>query len=176
MSSEISPFDNANVLTFMHNTSEMGIEIDSFCFKRPFCFKKKSNDSYLFTGAAGAANMISVMAVVDCCWKQKNRGNSAKKKKNGKKNAKTCILHSLAVPIHRHKKTKSIRSAFTKLRFPPHCVASQRLSLTSTSKAPLASMEALLLLGTDSIGTGRIASSSSSPLCSFAPGIEVVER
>jgi hypothetical protein len=56
-----------------------------------------------------------------------------------------------------------------------HCVASQRLSLTSTSKAPLASMEAvLLLLGTDSIGTGRMASSSS--LSSFESGIEVVER
>lgn len=100
MSSEISPFDNANVLTFMHNTSEMGIEIDSFCFKRPFCFKKKSNDSYLFTGAAGAANMISVMAVVDCCWKQKNRGNSAKKIKWKKERQNVYPTLPLAVPIN----------------------------------------------------------------------------
>ena len=41
MSSEISPFDNANVLTFMHNTSEMGIEIDSFCFKKAVLFQNK---------------------------------------------------------------------------------------------------------------------------------------
>jgi hypothetical protein len=74
---------------------------------------------------------------------------------------KTCILHSR--PVY------AVHSFL-------HCVASQRLSLTSTSKAPLASMEAvLLLLGTDSIGTGRMASSSSS-LSSFESGIEVVER
>ena len=62
--------------------------------------------------------MISVMAVVDCCWKQKNRGNSAKKKKMEKRTPKRVSYtpsrranQSIAIK----RKRKSIRSAFYKV-------------------------------------------------------------
>jgi hypothetical protein len=69
-------------------------------FQKGRSVSKQSNDSYLFTGAAGAANMISVMAVVDCCWKQKNRGNSAKKIKWKKERQNVYPTLALAVPIN----------------------------------------------------------------------------